>query len=53
MQENLVTTAPLAEDLKLYKFTVYRLTTQKKIPASRLAINSVQQSGDRCLAAQH
>ena len=36
MQENLLTTAQLAEYLKVDKFTVYRLVTQKNIPAFKV-----------------
>ena len=36
MQENLLTTAELAEYLKVDKFTVYRLVTQKNIPAFKV-----------------
>ena len=36
MQENLLTTAQLAEYLKVDKFTVYRLVTQKHIPAFKV-----------------
>ena len=36
MQQNLLTTAQLAEYLKVDKFTVYRLVTQKNIPAFKV-----------------
>jgi len=36
MQENLLTTAQVAEYLKVDKFTVYRLVTQKNIPAFKV-----------------
>jgi excisionase family DNA binding protein len=36
MQENLMTTAQLADYLKVDKFTVYRLVTQKNIPAFKV-----------------
>ena len=36
MQENLLTTAQVAEFLKVDKFTVYRLVTQKNIPAFKV-----------------
>jgi excisionase family DNA binding protein len=36
MQENLLTTAQVAEYLKIDKFTVYRLVTQKNIPAFKV-----------------
>jgi excisionase family DNA binding protein len=36
MQENLLTTAQVAEDLRVDKFTVYRLVTQKNIPAFKV-----------------
>ena len=36
MQENLLTIAQIAEYLKVDKFTVYRLVTQKKIPAFKV-----------------
>jgi excisionase family DNA binding protein len=36
MQENLLTTEQVAEYLKVDKFTVYRLVTQKKIPAFKV-----------------
>jgi excisionase family DNA binding protein len=36
MQENLITTAQLADYLKVDKFTVYRLVTQKNIPAFKV-----------------
>jgi excisionase family DNA binding protein len=36
MQENLLTTEQLAEYLKVDKFTIYRLVTQKKIPAFKV-----------------
>jgi excisionase family DNA binding protein len=36
MQENLLTTAQVAEYLKVDKFTVYRLVTQKDIPAFKV-----------------
>ena len=36
MQGNLLTTAELAEYLKVDKFTVYRLVTQKNIPAFKV-----------------
>jgi excisionase family DNA binding protein len=38
MQENLLTIAQIAEYLKVDKFTVYRLVTQKKIPAFKVGI---------------
>jgi excisionase family DNA binding protein len=36
MQENLLTTAQVAEYLRVDKFTVYRLVTQKNIPAFKV-----------------
>jgi excisionase family DNA binding protein len=36
MQEVLLTTAQVAEYLKIDKFTVYRLVTQKNIPAFKV-----------------
>ena len=36
MQENLLTTAEVADYLKVAKFTVYRLVTQKNIPAFKV-----------------
>jgi excisionase family DNA binding protein len=36
MQDNLLTTAQVAEYLKVDKFTVYRLVTQKNIPAFKV-----------------
>jgi excisionase family DNA binding protein len=36
MQENLLTTAQVAQYLKVDKFTVYRLVTQKNIPAFKV-----------------
>jgi excisionase family DNA binding protein len=36
MQENLLTTEQVAEYLRIDKFTVYRLVTQKKIPAFKV-----------------
>ena len=36
MQENLLSTAQVAEYLKVDKFTVYRLVTQKNIPAFKV-----------------
>lgn len=36
MQENLLTTEQVAEYLRVDKFTVYRLVTQKKIPAFKV-----------------
>ena len=36
MQENLLTTQQLAEYLCVDKFTIYRLVTQKKIPAFKI-----------------
>jgi excisionase family DNA binding protein len=36
MQENLLTTEQVAQYLKVDKFTVYRLVTQKKIPAFKV-----------------
>ena len=36
MQENLLTTEQVAQYLKIDKFTVYRLVTQKKIPAFKV-----------------
>ncbi|HEY7317878.1 MAG TPA: helix-turn-helix domain-containing protein [Candidatus Binatia bacterium] len=36
MQENLLTTEQVAKYLKIDKFTVYRLVSQKKIPAFRV-----------------
>jgi len=36
MQENLLTTAQVAAYLKVDKFTVYRLVTQKNIPAFKV-----------------
>ena len=36
MQENLLTTVQIADYLKVDKFTVYRLVTQKKIPAFKV-----------------
>ena len=36
MQENLLTTAQVADYLKVDKFTVYRLVTQKNIPAFKV-----------------
>jgi excisionase family DNA binding protein len=36
MQENLLTAEQVARYLKVDKFTVYRLVTQKKIPAFRV-----------------
>jgi excisionase family DNA binding protein len=36
MQENLLTTEQLARYLKVDKFTIYRLVTQKKIPAFKV-----------------
>ena len=36
MQENLLTTEQVAAYLKIDKFTVYRLVTQKKIPAFKV-----------------
>ena len=36
MQENLLTTAQVANYLKVDKFTVYRLVTQKNIPAFKV-----------------
>ena len=36
MQENLLTTAEVADYLKVDKFTVYRLVTQKNIPAFKV-----------------
>ena len=36
MQEKLLTTEQVASYLKIDKFTVYRLVTQKKIPAFKV-----------------
>lgn len=36
MQEKLLTTSQLAKYLKVDKFTVYRLVSQKKIPAFKV-----------------
>ena len=36
MQGNLLTTAEVADYLKVDKFTVYRLVTQKNIPAFKV-----------------
>jgi len=36
MQENLLTTEQVAEYLRVDKFTVYRLVTQKKMPAFKV-----------------
>lgn len=36
MQENLLTTEQLARYLRVDKFTIYRLVTQKKIPAFKV-----------------
>lgn len=36
MQENLMTTAQVADYLRVDKFTVYRLVTQKNIPAFKV-----------------
>jgi excisionase family DNA binding protein len=36
MQENLLTTAQVARYLSVDKFTVYRLVTQKRIPAFKV-----------------
>jgi excisionase family DNA binding protein len=36
MQENLLTTEQIAKYLKVDKFTVYRLVTQKRIPAFKV-----------------
>jgi excisionase family DNA binding protein len=36
MQENLLTTDQVARYLRVDKFTVYRLVTQKKIPAFKV-----------------
>lgn len=36
VQENLLTTDQVAKYLKVDKFTVYRLVTQKKIPAFKV-----------------
>ncbi len=36
MQENLLTTEQVARYLKVDKFTIYRLVSQKKIPAFRV-----------------
>jgi excisionase family DNA binding protein len=36
MQENLLTTQQVAEYLCVDKFTIYRLVTQKKIPAFKI-----------------
>ena len=36
MQENLLTTAQVADYLKVDKFTIYRLVTQKNIPAFKV-----------------
>jgi excisionase family DNA binding protein len=36
MQENLLTTSQVAEYLKVDKFTIYRLVTQKNIPAFKV-----------------
>jgi excisionase family DNA binding protein len=36
MQENLLTTEQVAQYLKVDKFTIYRLVTQKKIPAFKV-----------------
>jgi excisionase family DNA binding protein len=36
MQENLLTTDQVARYLKVDKFTIYRLVTQKKIPAFKV-----------------
>lgn len=36
MPENLLTTKQVAQYLKVDKFTVYRLVTQKKLPAFRV-----------------
>ena len=36
MQENLLTTEQVAEYLRIDKFTVYRLVTQKKMPAFKV-----------------
>jgi excisionase family DNA binding protein len=36
MQENLLTTEQMARYLKVDKFTIYRLVTQKKIPAFKV-----------------
>ena len=36
MQENLLTTEQVAQYLKIDKFTLYRLVTQKKIPAFKV-----------------
>lgn len=36
MQENLLTTEQVATYLRVDKFTIYRLVTQKKIPAFKV-----------------
>jgi excisionase family DNA binding protein len=36
MQENLLTTEQVAQYLRVDKFTVYRLVTQKKMPAFKV-----------------
>jgi excisionase family DNA binding protein len=36
MQENLLSTEQVARYLKVDKFTIYRLVTQKKIPAFKV-----------------
>jgi excisionase family DNA binding protein len=36
MQENLLTTDQVARYLKVDKFTIYRLVTQRKIPAFKV-----------------
>jgi len=36
MKENLLTTEQVARYLKVDKFTIYRLVTQKKIPAFKV-----------------
>jgi excisionase family DNA binding protein len=36
MQENLLTAEQVAQYLKVDKFTIYRLVTQKKIPAFKV-----------------
>lgn len=38
MPKNLLTTRQVAEYLKIDKFTVYRLVTQRKVPAAHGAL---------------
>ena len=47
MQENLLTTVQIADYLKVDKLTIYRLVTQKKIPAFKVGSMAFQKKDYR------